>query len=107
MTLWLPLLDFARSYTVLTRSISAVVKVSECVQTHGLDRGQIAAFKFQAGLELRPPAADTVCPWLLVDRDAVASLATAVDLRQWTPQYIGYRPTDRDDDVLLYRRISQ
>ena len=107
MTLWLPLLDFARSYAVLTRSIGAVIKVSECVQTHGLDRGQIAAFKFQAGLALRAPAEPAVCPWLLVDRDAVASLSTAVDLRQWTPQYIGYRPTDRDDDVLLYRRVSQ
>jgi hypothetical protein len=106
MSLWLPLLDFARSYTVLTRSISAVVKVSECVQTYGLDRGQIAAFKFQANLALHAPADNAICPWLLVDRDAVATLGTAVDLRQWTPQYIGYRPTDRDDDVLLYRRIS-
>ena len=107
MTLWLPLLDFARSYTVLTRSISAVVKPSDCVQTHGLDRGQIAAFRFQASLSLREPASTAVCHWLLVDRDAVATLATAIDLRHWTPQYIGYRPTDRDDDVLLYRRVSQ
>ena len=106
MTLWLPLLEFARSYTVLTQSISAVVKTPDCVQTHGLDRGQIAAFKFQAGLTLRAPSEPAICPWLLVDRDAVPTLASAVDLRQWTPQYIGYRPTDRDDDVLLYRRIS-
>ena len=106
MTLWLPLLDFARSYTVLTRSISTVVKATDCVQTHGLDRGQIAAFKFQAGLTLRAPSDNATCPWLLVDRDAVATLASAVDLRQWTPRYIGYRPTDRDDDVLLYRRIA-
>lgn len=106
MTLWLPLLDFARSYTVLTRSISTVVKTNDCVQTHGLDRGQIAAFKFQAGLDLRGSADNAACPWLLVDRDALATLISAVDLRQWTPQYIGYRPTDRDDDVLLYRRVS-
>ena len=106
MTLWLPLLEFARSYTVLTQSISAVVKTPDCVQTHGLDRGQIAAFKFQAGLTLRARSEPAICPWLLVDRDAVPTLASAVDLRQWTPQYIGYRPTDRDDDVLLYRRIS-
>ncbi len=106
MTLWLPLLDFARSYTVLTRSISTVVKKNDCVQTHGLDRGQIAAFKFQAGLDLRGSADNAACPWLLVDRDALATLISAVDLRQWTPQYIGYRPTDRDDDVLLYRRVS-
>ena len=107
MTLWLPLLDFARSYTALTKSISSVVKVSDCVQTHGLDRGQIAAFKFQAGLALQASSDNSRCPWLLVDRDAVPTLATAVNLKEWTPQYIGYRPTDRDDDVLLYRRLVE
>ena len=84
-----------------------MVKTNDCVNTHGLDRGQIAAFKFQARLNLKAPYDSAICPWLLVDRDAVATLANSVDMRQWTPQYIGYRPTDRDDDVLLYRRVAQ
>ncbi len=105
MTLWLPLLNFARSYTALTTQISAVIGTPPCVETFGLDRGQIAAFQFHARLHLQPANAQTSCPWLLVDRDKVATLAGAVQMRQWTPQYFGYRPTDRDDDVLLFRRV--
>lgn len=115
MTLWLPLLDFARSYTALTRQISFVIAADSntnhpnapCAETHGLDPGQIAAFQFHTGLKLQSAAWRATCPWLLVDRDKVASLPDAVNLRQWTPQYFGYRPTDRDDDVLLYRRSSR
>ncbi len=107
MTLWLPLLDFARSYTPLVGPISAVVPQFDCVESYGLDRGQIAAFKFQARLDLRPAGQPASCPWLLVDRDSVKTLGSAVDLRQWTPQYIGYRPSDRDDDVVLYRWVSR
>ena len=107
MTLWLPLLDYARSYIPLVRPVISVVPPGDCVESHGLDRGQIAAFQFHARLVLRSAGKSAVCPWLLVDREAVKTLAGAVDLKQWTPQYIGYRPTDRDDDVVLYRRTSR
>lgn len=106
MTLWLPLLNFARSYTALTTQISTVIGTPPCVETFGLDRGQIAAFQFHARLHLQPANSQTTCPWLLVDRDKVAALAGAVQMRQWTPKYFGYRPTDRDDDVLLFRRVA-
>ena len=106
MTLWLPLLNFARGYTTLTRQISNVVGKPPCVETYGLDRGQIAAFQFHAGLRLQATEATGTCPWLLVDRDKVDAFQKAVQIRQWTPQYFGYRPTDRDDDVLLFRRVT-
>ena len=107
MTLWLPLLDFARSYNALTAQISAVVGKPNCVEEYGLDRGQIAAFQFHAEIRLKPASWEPSCPWLLVDRDRVGNLADLVDMKQWTPQYFGYRPTDRDDDVLLYRRVGR
>ncbi len=107
MTLWLPLLDFARNYTELAQSVKRVVGDPECVEIHALDRGQIAAFQFHANLKLRTAGATAQCDWLLVDRDATGSLAGAVDMTQWTPQYFGYRPTDRDDDVLIYRRLTR
>ncbi len=107
MTLWLPLLDFARGYSLMARQISGVVGDAPCVETHGLDRGQIAAFQFHTSMKLRHASAVAVCPWLLVDRDAVSTLPMVLKLNQWTPQYVAYRPTDRDDDVVLYRRTGK
>ena len=105
MTLWLPLLDFARSYVTLTQRISTLVQTPACIETHGLDRGQIAAFQFHSQLNLRPAGKVASCPWLLVDREALPTLRDVVDFEQWTPQDIGYRAPDKDEDVLLYRRV--
>lgn len=107
MTLWLPLLDFARSYALMTRQISSVIGSTPCVEAYGLDRGQIAAFNFHTSLRLQEAGARAQCPWLLVDREAVGTLGRNVSAEQWTPQYVAYRPSDRDDDVLLYRRTGR
>lgn len=104
MTLWLPLLDYARGYKILATSIVEVINQPTCVESHGLDRGQIAAFQHYGGLTLVPAQKQAMCPWLLVDRDATQTLNAFVTPSQWTPQFFGYRPTDRDDDVLLFRR---
>ena len=106
MTLWLPLLDFARSYAPLVQRLSAILAQPACVESHGLDRGQIAAFQFHAHLNLRPAGRFAACPWLLVDKDAINTLATSVDLNQWTLHSTIGRPSDRDEDVLLYRRAT-
>ena len=96
------------SMSPLTNGIDALLSRYSLGVKHLIEPGpndaQLAKI---AGLALRAPSDNVTCPWLLVDRDAVATLASVVDLRHWTPQYIGYRPTDRDDDVLLYRRISR
>ncbi len=107
MTLWLPLLDFARGYSLMTRQISQVIGDAPCVEAFGLDRGQIAAFKFHTPLKLQAASRRAQCPWLLVDREAVSKLPDNVSMAQWTPQYVAYRPSDRDDDVLLYRRTGR
>ncbi len=104
MTLWLPLLDFARSYTSLAQRVAVVVQQPRCVETYGLDRGQIAAFQIHAQLKLIAAHEQAQCEWLLVDRDALNTLPQAVNLKQWIPQDFNHRASDRDDDVLLYRR---
>jgi hypothetical protein len=103
MTLWLPLLDFARSYSSLVQRVTTVVKKTPCIETYGLDRGQIAAFQIHGHLRLIPAGNPARCDWLLVDRDALNTLPQAVNLAQWVTQDFKHQPSDRDDDVLLYR----
>jgi hypothetical protein len=110
MTLWLPPLDYARGYSKLSDNVVKAIAIDgrpgQCIETYGLDRGQIAAFKFLASLNLQPASKQASCAWLLVDQDAKKTLALAVDMSQWTARETLHRPTDKDDDVLLYKRAS-
>jgi 4-amino-4-deoxy-L-arabinose transferase-like glycosyltransferase len=107
MTLWLPLLDFARSYAPLVRNVAARLDQPECVEVYGLSRGQIAAFQFHGQLRLKPAALKAQCPWLLVDADTQSTLRKSVNLRQWALQATVRRPSDDDEDVLLYQRTGK
>ena len=104
MTLWLPVLDYARSYAPMVQRILVLTNRPACVQVHGLGRGPIAALRFHGELDTRPATRKAECPWLLVDAADSASLGQAVDLSQWTYQARVRRPTDRTETILLYRR---
>lgn len=105
MTLWLPLLDFARSYAPLTRKVAAIIPApASCVAVHGLSPAQISAFRFHTPLDLRRLPAD--CPWLLVDNDAVGSLSRTEAASLWEPVAKVRRPSDNNEDVVIFRRIQ-
>ncbi len=107
MTLWLPLLDFARSYAPMVRRTMVVMKQQpSCVEAHGLNRAQIAAFKFHGNLVMKPASVNTTCPWLIVDKDALQTLSAAVDRKQWAFHSSIRHPSDRNEDLLIYKRIK-
>ena len=106
MTLWLPLLDFARSNAPLVRRTMVVMKQQPpCVVAHGLSRSQIAAFKFHGELAIKPTDRGNTCPWLIVDKDAVAMLPTIVKSADWAPHSTIRHPADRNEDLFIYRRV--
>jgi len=108
MTLWLPLLDYARSYAPLVRRTLVIFQHQpRCVEIYGLSRSQIAAFQFHGQLALRPTGSGSACPWLIVDRDAAASLSSAVDLTHWKLHSTLRHPADKYEDVLIYRRTAE
>ncbi len=104
MTLWLPLLDFARSYAPLVQRTVAVLQHPTCVEVHDLNRGQIAAFQFHGDLVLKPVGAIVSCPWLMAGKDPRTKLPEWVDLTPWSYHSVQRHPSDRDEDVVLYRR---
>jgi hypothetical protein len=115
MTLWLPMLDFARSYAPLVRNVVALMGgPSPCVQVHGLTQGQLAAFQYHGRLTLTPlippgpesSASSPQCPWLIVDSDAVSTLADGPHLSNWTRVQTVRRPSDDNEDVVLWRRVA-
>ena len=112
MTLWLPLLDFARSYAPLVVKVKDMMGDTQCVHYYGLTRAQGAAFEFHGQLHLVPTPkpqsqkstelAD--CPWLIVDTQARLKLAENVDLSKWTIHATVRRPSDNNEDIVLYRK---
>jgi hypothetical protein len=104
MTLWLPLLDFARSYKPLVTQSLSVLPTSDCVEALGLKRGQIAALKFQGNIQLTPLSAPPRCEWLIVDSSGLDTLKRSVDLTVWVLQARIKHPADPKEDIQVYKR---
>lgn len=108
MTLWLPVLDYARSYTAVVQRLAARMDTPGCVQVFGLTRPQIAALRFHGGLDLRiaGAGAGSTCPWLVATEDLELSVPMAFDGRRWSLVAKIPRPTDARDNLLLYKKKS-
>jgi hypothetical protein len=104
MTLWLPVLDYARSYASVVRGVTQAMTGSSCVEQLGLSRGQVAAFRYHGQLDLREASRTPTCQWLLMPSDLQAVAGMAIDMRRWELVATVRRPTDAKDNVLLYRR---
>jgi hypothetical protein len=104
MTLWLPVLDYARSYTPVVQGLTARIDQPGCVQTFGLTRAQIASLRFHGGLELQPEGTASICPWLVASQDLQFAVPTVLEPRRWILVATVRRPTDAKDNLLLYKR---
>jgi 4-amino-4-deoxy-L-arabinose transferase-like glycosyltransferase len=106
MTLWLPLLDYARSYAPMSRQIARLVDKKACVEIFGVAGAQAAAFQYHGQLELRQTGAGVSCPYLVVDSAAQPKLSQTVNLPDWAFQATVRRPTDKNDNVSIYKRVN-
>jgi hypothetical protein len=106
MTLWLPVLDFARSYTTVVRGVASRIDQPGCVETFGLSRAQAAAFRYHGNMELRQASKQPSCPWLIATADLQAAMPVALDMPRWQLVASIRRPVDAHDNVLLYRRAA-
>jgi 4-amino-4-deoxy-L-arabinose transferase-like glycosyltransferase len=105
MTLWLPLLDYARSYAPVVRGVMRHIDQPGCVNVFGLSPGQLAAFRFHGQMDLRHATREGSCPWLLAAARLQPSMELALDMRGWRLVSSIRRPADANDNVLLYRKI--
>ena len=103
MSLWLPLFNYGRGYAPAVDKVLAVVNRQACVATLGLSTAQSAALRYHGQLILRPHylVAAPACPFLVADRAFQNKLKGQP---QWTAVGGVRRPTDKSDDMLIYRR---
>jgi len=106
MALWLPVLDFARSYAPVVRGIVRQMNPPGCVEAFGLTPGQIAALRYHGRMDLRPAATQPACPWLLAPAELQPAMSIALDMSRWRLVSSIRRPADASDNVLIYRQAG-
>ena len=106
MTLWMPLLDYARSLGPLSRQVASLVDKTSCVEIYGVGSAHAAALQYHGGLELRQATSQASCPYLVVDVTGQPTLARAVNLPDWAFKATVQKPTDKTENMLVYMRVS-
>jgi 4-amino-4-deoxy-L-arabinose transferase-like glycosyltransferase len=109
MTLWLGLLDHARSYApMMSRLRELVPEQASCVQALGLTRAQVAAVQHHTGLRVEPTTASSPCGHLLAAAPEPRAGSIALGgFGQWTFVETLTRPSDSDERLHLLRKTAQ
>ena len=110
MTLWLPMLDYGRSYGPHVHKVAQLVPASvQCVRSLGFSPAQTTAFRFHTDWQLQqglgPGPQPLACDWLVATPAAWSAMDTAT-AAQWQLVEQVSRPTDRHDHLLLLRRVA-
>ncbi|MBS0433809.1 MAG: hypothetical protein JSR75_02780 [Proteobacteria bacterium] len=105
MTLWLPLLDHARSYRPLLLRIAELVPRDACIAAPQMPRALLAALEAMGRyrVDAITPAATSPCEFLLAAGNERPGMPV---IEGWKPVARVQRPTDRNDFTLVYRRAD-
>jgi 4-amino-4-deoxy-L-arabinose transferase-like glycosyltransferase len=108
MTLWLPALDFGRSYATQMRQARAVIgSGAPCVSVQRLSNAQIAALRFHGGWDTVPLSSSRTCSWLLRSpRDRYAFEASSTG-RNWRHVASIRRSVEHSETLEVYRRRDE
>jgi 4-amino-4-deoxy-L-arabinose transferase-like glycosyltransferase len=106
MTLWLPLLDYARSYAATAQQVARQVNRQACVEVLGLNTAQTAALRYHSQLDLRHAGPANNCPYLVVNANDLSGMDRVLDRAEWQRLIMVRRPLDRNENVLVFRRLT-
>ncbi|TAN09968.1 MAG: hypothetical protein EPN34_11980 [Burkholderiaceae bacterium] len=104
-TLWMPALNYSRSYAPQMAAIKAVIGQAPCVEVQGLLQSQIAAIMYHGGWQPIPITGPATCPWLLASRHAFEDLPTAQQTDHWRLVKEVPRPSHKTETLFVYERI--
>lgn len=105
MTLWLPLLDHARSYGPVARQIAARIPSTECAAAEGLNTAQIAGLFHQGPIRIDlGPSESSECPYLITALGG-ASPEWQQQPTEWHLLGRFNRLSDRKEGLLLFSRL--
>ncbi|PUE06948.1 hypothetical protein B9Z51_13640 [Limnohabitans sp. T6-5] len=102
-TLWLPLLDYARSYAPFMKKVSEVTGPVSCLQYAGITKPQGAGLLYHAHVKLMPmQKPQPGCDWLIVDQQNLPLVSHNIEALGWTERAQVTRPTDRFETFVIF-----
>jgi hypothetical protein len=105
MTLWMPLLDFARSYAPMAQQLGKLLPSQSCVYAVDLNQSQIAALRYPARLDVQHLSADaSLCSYALMSNRG--DVERHITLTDWAFKARVYRLGERRESLLLYQRLA-
>jgi hypothetical protein len=105
MTLWMPLLDFARSYAPMAQQLAKLLPAPTCVYSVDLTQSQIAALRYHARLDIQPLLRrSTSCRHALVSSQG--DIGSQLTLTDWAFKARVYRLGERRESLLLFQRLT-
>jgi 4-amino-4-deoxy-L-arabinose transferase-like glycosyltransferase len=104
MSLWLPLLDFARSYAPMVKKVLDVTGPVTCLQYAGISRAQGTAFQFHGQVQLLSlQAPQEQCRWLIVDRVNLSLLSAKLKSLGWIEAAKAPRVENREESIVIFK----
>lgn len=104
MSLWLPLLDFARSYAPMVKKVLDVTGPVTCLQYAGISRAQGTAFQFHGQVQLLSlQAPQEQCRWLIVDRTNLSLLSAKLKSLGWIEAAKAPRVENREESIVIFK----
>jgi 4-amino-4-deoxy-L-arabinose transferase-like glycosyltransferase len=99
MTLWLPIINYDRSYRPWVTRVAQHVRRGECISARGLPRAPLAALEYFGDyrVDARGDRPVEACPVLMLPGQATPPAGWHLVARE-------RRPTDRNEIIALYRR---
>ncbi len=104
MSLWLPLLDFSRSYAPMVKKVMDVTGPVTCLQYAGISRAQGTAFRFHGKVQLisaQTPQPD--CRWLIVDRANLSLLSAKLQMMGWSEAAKAPRVQNKEESIVIFK----
>jgi len=105
MTLWLPTINYAKTYRYVSARLSQVVPSDGgCIDTSNLGLAQLASFDYFTKLKLRD---DPSCPWMLTHSQSEAKAYAQLNNKKLSLIWEDRRAADRDERLRLYEVTSE
>jgi hypothetical protein len=109
-TLWMPILDYARSYAPMIARVQLYIGKTTCVHGASLGQAQATALQFHGRYAVVPLTANQQstqrCDWMIVDADRLKQVGFVLPEGWQQVQSVRRRSSTDSETLLIYKRMG-